>query len=103
MERIELLKSWIADEPNDPFNYYALALEHQKLASSETTLCFEVLLDKFPEYLPTYYTAAKYFEEVDATKTRQIYEAGIALALQQNNTKALNELKVAYQNFLFED
>lgn len=102
MERIELLKSWIEAEPTEPFNYYGLALEYQKINDIQAEKLFEKLLSKFPEYLATYYTAAKYFEDRDADLSKSIYEKGMALALAQNNLKTLNELKSAYQNFLFE-
>ena len=103
MERIEMLKSWIETDPKDPFNYYGLALEYQKLGDLQADQLFEKLLVDFSEYLPTYYTAAKYFEASNFDKTKAIYEKGIALAIQQGNLKAQQELKNAYQNFLFEN
>lgn len=102
MERIEMLKSWIETEPLEPFNYYGLALEYQKLGDLQADQLFEKLLLDFPEYLPTYYTAAKYYEDLNANRAREIYEKGISLASNQNNIKALNEIRSAYQNFLFE-
>ncbi len=102
MERIEMLKSWIETDPKDPFNYYGLALEYQKLGDIQADQLFEKLLVDFPEYLPTYYTAAKYYEDLNVSKAKEIYEKGIILADSQNNLKALNEIKSAYHNFLFE-
>jgi hypothetical protein len=103
MERIEMLKSWIETEPLEPFNYYGLALEYQKLGDARAAEMLDKLLVDFKEYLPTYYTAAKYFEVSDFDKTKTIYEKGIVLATQQGNLKAQQELKNAYQNFLFEN
>lgn len=103
MERIELLKSWIETEPHDPFNYYGLALEYQKLGDAKADGVFDHLLESFEDYLPTYYTAAKHFETSHPGKAKLIYEKGITLANIQSNAKALQELKNAYQNFLFEN
>jgi hypothetical protein len=102
MERIEMLKSWIETDPKDPFNYYGLALEYQKLGDPQADQLFEKLLIDFSDYLPTYYTAAKYYENSDANKAKLIYEKGMILANNQNSTKTLNELRSALQNFIFE-
>ena len=102
MERIELLRSWIKTEPLEPFNYYCLALEYQKQGDAQAGMLFEKLLLDFPKYLPTYYTAAKYYEELEPSKAKLVYEQGILLAEALNNGKALKELKTAYQNFIFE-
>lgn len=103
MERIEMLKSWIETEPHDPFNHYGLALEYQKLGDVKADEILNKLLTDFQDYLPTYYTAAKHFETSDPIKAKLIYEKGIALANEQANLKVLQELKNAYQNFLFEN
>lgn len=103
MDRIVLLESFIKDDPNDPFNYYGLALEYQKLNHTKCDEYFEILLEKFPEYLPTYYTAAKHWEENRPDLATETYEKGIALAQKQQNLKTLNELKNALLNFSFDD
>lgn len=104
LSRIELLQSFADQEPDNPFNWYALALEFQKLNPEKTILLFQDLLRKHPEYLPTYYQAAAFFAdrgEIELAKS--IYELGIALAKKQNQNNTLRELQNAYQNFLFEN
>ena len=103
MQRIELLQSFIVDDPKDPFNCYGLALEYQKLGDARSNELFDKLLTDFSDYLPTYYTAAKHFESSDSLKAKGVYQKGIELAQQQNNNKALNELKTALFNLEFED
>ena len=101
--RIELLQKYIKDEPNEPFNHYALANEYMAFNTEMALNLFLEILKKFPDYLPTYYQAAKLLAETEAEEDAlKVYEEGIALAKIQGNHKTLNELNTAYQNLLFE-
>ena len=53
MNRLEQLRQFAAEEPHDPFNHYALALEYLKTNPREAENLFEQLLQQHPEYLPT--------------------------------------------------
>jgi tetratricopeptide (TPR) repeat protein len=102
-DRIKLLKEAIKNEPKDPFNRYALAMEYLSSDLFEAKRHLEVLLDKFPDYLPTYYqTGNLYWELEELEAAKETFEKGISLALKQNNTKTHEELKSAYNNLLFE-
>lgn len=99
----ELLKSFIQEEPHNPFNHYALALEIREKDPLQAIEIFDFVLEKFPDYLPTYFPAAQlFFEENQLEKAKSTYEKGIELAKTQNESKALKELQNAFQNFLFE-
>lgn len=102
-ERIKFLLEQIDLDPEEPFNYYALAIEYKDNQPDKSLEYFRKLLLKFPEYLPTYYHAAALFfdigNHVDAENT---YILGIGLAEKLNKEKALRELKSAYQMFLDE-
>jgi len=101
--RIVLLKKYIEEEPDDPFNYYALANELIGQYPVKAKEYFDLLLSKHPDYLATYYHAALlYVEEEDYETAEPIYKKGIALATKHGNHKALRELNTAYQNMLFE-
>ncbi|MGY6559989.1 MAG: tetratricopeptide repeat protein [Nitritalea sp.] len=104
MNRLEQLHAFIAAEPADPFNYYALALEYRSLQREEEALdTFRLLLRDFPDYLPTYFHAAASLAEAEAlAEARTTYEQGITLAESQGDVHALRELKQAFQNFIFE-
>ena len=104
MDRIKILLDFLKEEPNDPFNHYGLAIEYQKVNKIEAENKFTFLLKEFPEYLPTYYTAAKFFEDEkeDYEKSIEIYEKGISLASKLNEIKAFNELTSAKTNLEFE-
>ncbi|SMD45490.1 hypothetical protein SAMN00777080_4142 [Aquiflexum balticum DSM 16537] len=104
LSRIEMLKSFAEQDPTNPFNWYALALEHQESDPDLAKFYFNKLLMEHKVYLPTYYHAAGFFaSEGDIDKAKEIFESGIRLAEEQNNDKTLKELKNSYQNFLFEN
>ncbi|PRY90650.1 enzyme of heme biosynthesis [Mongoliibacter ruber] len=103
MSRLEMLKSFAEQEPQNPFNWYALALEFKELDVEKTAEYFSKLLEEFPDYLATYYQAAEFFAEIDQLSlANSIYLKGIALAEKQQSANTLRELKNSYQNFLFE-
>ena len=99
-----LLQNLIAfyeEDPNDPFNIYALALEYQKSDSSQAEVYFDILLSQHPDYLATYYNAAAFFAALEKNeKAEIIYQKGIDLALNINNSKTHQELLRAYRGFL---
>lgn len=102
--RLELLKQFINEEPENPFNWYALAMEYLSIDSEKSEMLFDKLLKSFDAYLPTYYTAAMFYSERgDLEKAKETFERGITLAQKTKEQKALMELKNAYQNFLFEN
>ena len=103
LERIELLKGYCAEEPENPFNYYALALEYRESEKIEAASLFDFVAANFPNYLPVYFPAAQFFfENEELLKAKNLFEAGIKLAHVLQDEKAKKELSNAYQNFLFE-
>ncbi|WP_111669582.1 tetratricopeptide repeat protein [Algoriphagus litoralis] len=103
-ERVRLLRKFIQEEPENPFNRYALALEIKEINPNEAAELFAFLLLNYPTYLPVYFPSAHFFFELgQIEKAREIFERGIALAREKNEQKTLQELKNAYQNFLFEN
>lgn len=94
-----LLNSLIAfyeEDPSDPFNIYALALEYQKTDSERAKQLFKELLEKHPDYLATYYSAAQFFSVLEENDLAlEVYQSGIELAGKQGNTKTLSELQRA--------
>jgi tetratricopeptide (TPR) repeat protein len=97
---LDKLIEFYKEDPEDPFNLYALALEYQKIDTSEAKRCFELLLTRFPAYLPTYYHAAQFFSGLEQIEfTESIYQKGIQLAQDQRNLKAQQELLRAYRSF----
>ena len=104
LDRLRMLRDFIDEEPENPFNYYALALELREKDPKEAENLFNFLLENHQNYLPAFYPAAHFFAELDQIqKAKEIFEAGIDLAIEQKEDKTQKELKNAYQNFLFEN
>lgn len=100
-DRLKQLEQFYQEDPRDPFNLYALALEYFKSDSSKTRELFDVLLEEHPDYLPTYYHAGKLYEDLGDTATAsQIFEKGIELATKKNDAKALRELRSAHDEMM---
>ena len=101
--RLEQLRKFYEEEPNDPFNAYALATELIKFDLQAARQLFEELITNHPNYWATYYHAAALYttlEEFDLAE--QTYQKGIEITANLQNEKALKELKGAYQMFLDE-
>ncbi|MCE7056172.1 tetratricopeptide repeat protein [Algoriphagus sp. AGSA1] len=104
LDRIQILKQFAEEEPANPFNWYALAIEYREGDQEKACSLFARLLVEHPTYLATYFPAAHLYAEMGKIEpAKEIFENGIALARDQKNIKALQELQNAYQNFLFEN
>lgn len=87
------------EDPTDPFNVYALALEYQKYDSDKARFYFDKLLKEHPNYLPTYYSAGQFFTNVEEYEVAMaVYQTGSELARQQGNMKTLSELQRAIRS-----
>ncbi len=100
MNRLDQLKQFAKDEPGDPFNLYALALEYLKSDRDEALKLFKILVEKNSEYLPTYYPYAQLLAEMkESDRAQHIFELGIDIARKQNDLKTLRELQAAYNDW----
>jgi tetratricopeptide (TPR) repeat protein len=102
-ERLKILFDYLEEEPNDPFNIYAIAMEYLNKDIERAKFYLEKLLVEHPDYIPTYYhAAALYFENGEFEKAENTFKAGIEKAHQKKSMKAFDELKRAYRMFLDE-
>lgn len=102
-QRLKTLIQFYEEDRNDPFNLYALALEYQNIDLKKSDELFSKLLKDFPHYIPTYYHAGKLKVELNQSETAlAIYKKGMEVAIQQNEKKAGQELRSAYNELLFE-
>src|SRR5450432_434988 len=93
-ERIKMLEQFVAEDPTDPFNQYALALELAKSDKLKAKEIFDQLILSNPDYVPAYYQTALLYLELSLNKeATEIIENGIAQAKKQNNLKAASELR----------
>ena len=97
------LLTFYEEDPEDPFNIYALALEYLKSDHQKAGHFFDLLLTKHTDYLPTYYHAGSFYTLLEEfEKAEKVYIKGIDLAIKQGNTKTHQELTRAYRGFLDE-
>lgn len=102
-ERIKQLQQFYDEDPSDPFNLYALALEYMKTDRGRARQLFETLIQHHADYLPVYYQAAQLCADTgDRARAVQIFENGIALAKKLNDRKAQRELQSAYDEMMFD-
>lgn len=94
LERIKQLEKFIVEQPDDPFNRYALALEW---ADEDPALAARILMKLIgdcPQYVPSYYQAALALLELNRMEEAKIVlQKGIEAARQRNDQKAASELK----------
>ena len=102
-DRLKLLLEYYHADPNDPFNIYALAMEYRENDPGESLKYFEILIEKHPDYVPTYYHLANLYVELEMDeKAKDTYEKGIDHAVEQNEALLLRELKSAYDEFMMD-
>ena len=102
-DRIRQLEKYYDEDPLDPFNLYALALEYLKENPARSGALFEKLLNVHSQYLPTYYHAAIFFaERNNKEKAVDVFEKGMLLAKKLGDTKTLRDLQSAYDELMFE-
>jgi tetratricopeptide (TPR) repeat protein len=97
MDRIATLRSFVAQQPDQPFPLYALALEHKKLGQlAEARAAFEQMIARFPDYLPTYLMAGGVLVELgDRAAAESVYRDGITRARAAGDGHARSELEGA--------
>jgi Tfp pilus assembly protein PilF len=99
--RIDQLIEFIKDDPHDPFNHYALALEYRKANEQRALEIFEDLIKNHPQYIPVYYQlAGLYVHFGEREKAVQTFRDGIAIARQHGDHKTLRELDAGLQELL---
>ncbi len=97
MDRIATFKSFITRSPADPFPRYGLAMEHKGQGQlAEAWAVFAELLEKFPDYVPTYLMAGNTLVALDRrSEAAGIYQKGIEVAGRRGDGHAKSELQPA--------
>lgn len=96
-ERLKKLKEWEAQKPDDAFFKYAIAQEYISAGGdAEAKKYLDLLADKFPDYLATYYQLGKLHERLQETEQAiAAYNKGKEVARVSGDNKTLRELKEA--------
>lgn len=103
-ERLTKLFKFTEVDPNDPFNWYAIAMEYLSIEEyNKAREYFEKVLNEHKDYLPVYYQAAQLYMDLNEDeKADEVFKKGIELAKNQKNALTERELRSAYDEFLFE-
>lgn len=102
MDRIEKLKDFLKDSPQDSFLLHALALEYVKQNNdAEAKNLFEEILTRDPGYTGSYYHLAKLLERNgDNENALRWYEKGMTVTKAAGDNKTYNELQFAFDDLL---
>ncbi len=97
MNRIETFKTFIARTPEDPFPRYGLAMEYKaKGALPEAWAAFSELLEKFPDYVPTYLMAGGLLAAMGRpAEAADVYRTGVEISSRRGDLHARKELESA--------
>lgn len=97
-DRIKQLEQYITEDPEDPFNYYALGLEYLNVNERKALDIFRLLQKDHKDYVPTYYQLAKLYERLGQKENAiHAFNEGIVIAKNQNDLKTLRELRAGLQ------
>jgi Tfp pilus assembly protein PilF len=99
MNRIEILKGFLEENPNDSFSRYALALEYAKLSQNDDAVReLETVQTRDPAYVATYFQLGQLYQKVgrthDAEKT---FRTGITVAAKAGDEHTRSELEGALE------
>ncbi|HTN45230.1 MAG TPA: hypothetical protein VL098_02710 [Flavipsychrobacter sp.] len=102
-ERIEKLKSFLAQSPDDCFLNHALALEYVKLQEDDAARkLFEKNRAFDVNYIATYYHLGKLLERVGRVdEAIAVYEDGMQAARAAGDQHSYNELQGAYEDLVY--
>jgi tetratricopeptide (TPR) repeat protein len=93
--RREKLEQMLADDPDDPFLRYGLAMEHLSQGDQESAVrCFEELLKRSPDYVPGYLQAGQALIRLGRTaEARELLSRGTEVARQQGDEHSAEEMQ----------
>lgn len=94
-DRFEEIRRMLAEEPDDLFLHYAMALEYVRLGEAEQGIRILISIrEKDASYLPLYMKLGTLYQALQRyTEAVEILEAGIREARNQQQFKTLAELE----------
>jgi len=93
-----MLTDILAQNPNDPFARYGLAMEYSRAGEVERALReFRTLLTANPDYTPGYFMAAQTLAAANRTaEAKAMLTDGIASAKRTGNAHAQSEMEAMF-------
>ncbi len=95
--RLEALKSMVAQNPNDSFSRYGLAMEYAKSGDLEQAIQeYRAILSANPDYSAAYYHGGQALEKLGRLEeAREIYRAGVEATTRLGDLHARSEIQAA--------
>ena len=99
MNRIEILKGFLNENPNDSFSRYALALEYVKLGQDDDALReFETVKTNDPAYVATYFQLGQLYQKLGRShEAEKTFRTGITVAAKAGDDHTRSELEGALE------
>ena len=99
MNRIEILKGFLNENPNDSFSRYALALEYVKLGQHDDALSeFETVKTNDPAYVATYFQLGQLYQKLGRShEAEKTFRTGITVAATAGDDHTRSELEGALE------
>jgi Tfp pilus assembly protein PilF len=104
VNRIEILRGFLENDPRDSFSRYALALEYVKLGQTDNARReFEFVRDQDPGYVATYFQLAQLYRNLGLNhEAEKTYRTGITVAAKAGDAHTQSELEGALESLLME-
>ncbi|MGZ4839810.1 MAG: tetratricopeptide repeat protein [Terriglobales bacterium] len=95
MDRIAALQELLAENPDDAFARYGLAMEYSKAGDVAGALAeFNGIIQRNPDYTPAYQMAGQMLMSAGRMEeARKMFEDGIASARRAGNQHAASEMQ----------
>ena len=102
MNRIEILKGFLEENPNDSFSRYALALEYVKLGDHDGAVReFETVKKNDPNYVATYFQLGQLYQRIGQShEAEKTFRTGITVAAKAGDEHTKSELEGALEALL---
>lgn len=103
MDKIAMLNEILAQNPNDAFARYGLAMEYASHSETNSALAeFAKLLDEHPDYTAGYFMAAQTLAKAERTEEAKVrLTQGIACARRTGNQHAQSEMQAMLDELEF--
>jgi tetratricopeptide (TPR) repeat protein len=95
MDRVAMLKGFLAENPNDSFARYGLAMEYSRAGNTAAALAeFEAIAAADPDYVPSYQMAGQMLLAAGRDEeARHWLTQGIAAARRSGDLHAISEMQ----------
>jgi hypothetical protein len=99
MSRLDALRSFVSDSPDDPFPRYGLAMELKNLGQlEEARSAFAELGQRCPDYVPQYLMHGNLLVAMERpADARAVFVRGLEAARKKGDGHALGELQQALE------